>query len=241
MEYNYHGIVLRQRKIGETDRLYTLYTREGGKFCVIGKGVRKMTSKNAPHLEDFMLSQITIVRGRGPGVIKSSVAEYDFPFLHKELDALTCAYRVRNYFDHLIDDRQSDHEVFVLYSTYLQLLDHYSLVGSHKSVLELMTEVFLMKLFRILGYHFSCGRCTGCHSIFTQSDHIYFSASASGLLCQKCTLKNGSTIPLSQNVVKILRLEEKYSIENIVKIRLEHADICRLQKCNDHIVQWIMR
>lgn len=241
MEHNYHGIVLRQRKIGETDRLYTLYTREGGKFSVVGKGVRKMTSKNAPHLEDFMFSHVAVVRGRGLGAIKSSVAEYDFSSLRKNLDALSCAYRVRNYFDRLVDDRQSDHEVFVLYTTYLHLLDHYSFAGTQRATLELMTEAFFVKLYRILGYHFTFGRCAGCHHVFTQADRIDFSATASGLLCQRCARKEDTSIPLSQNVVKVLRLITGHSLKNIVKIRLAHEDVRKLQKCNDHIIQWIMR
>lgn len=241
MEYNYHGIVLRQRKIGETDRLYTLYTLENGKFAIIGKGVRKMMSKNAPHLEDFMLSHVAIVRGRGLGVIKSAVAEYDFPTLHRSVDALQCAYRVRNLFDRLIDEREQDQKIFLLYTTYLRLLDYYALTGGNEETMTLITESFLMKLYHLLGYHFSFGRCTTCKYVFIAMDRILFSAESGGLLCTSCARSVGNAVVLSQNAVKILRLIPQYSLKNLVKIRASHVEIQILRSCNDHIAKWIMR
>lgn len=241
MEYNYHGIILRQRKIGETDRLYTLYTLEAGKFAIIAKGVRKMMSKNAPHLEDFMVSHVSIVRGRGLGVIKSAVAEYDFASLHLNVDALQCAYRVRNCFERLIDDRESDQKIFVLYTTYLRLLDHYASVGGQRETMELLTESFLAQLYRILGYHFSFDRCTGCAHVFVTTDRIFFSAVSGGLLCHVCARKNNDVITLSQNAVKVLRLISQYSLHHLVKIRVPSSDLAMLRSCNDHNARWIMR
>lgn len=241
MEYNYHGIILRQRKIGETDRLYTLYTLEAGKFVVVGKGVRRMTSKNAPHLEDFMLSHIAIVRGRGPGAIKSAVAEYDFCALRTHVDALQCAYRTRNLFDRLIDDSEHDQKIFLLYLTYLRLLDHYAFSGGERETMTLLTESFLVKLYQLLGYHFAFGRCALCVRVFVTTDRIFFSAASGGLLCASCTRSVGDAVMLSQNAVKILRLIPQYSLKNLVKIRAAHTDIQMLRSCNTHIAGWIMR
>ena len=65
MEYRYTAIVLKKREIGETDRLYTFMTREGGKVRAKAVGVRKSEAKLASSLETLMLSDIAIVRGKG--------------------------------------------------------------------------------------------------------------------------------------------------------------------------------
>ena len=39
MEYKYNGIILGKNDIAETDRIYSIYTREAGKIRVLGKGV----------------------------------------------------------------------------------------------------------------------------------------------------------------------------------------------------------
>ncbi len=53
MEYRYTAIVLGKKEVGETDRLYTFYTREQGKVRVVAKGVRKPEAKLAGQLENL--------------------------------------------------------------------------------------------------------------------------------------------------------------------------------------------
>ena len=36
MEYKYTGIILNKRDVGETDRIYSIYTLEGGKIRMQG-------------------------------------------------------------------------------------------------------------------------------------------------------------------------------------------------------------
>lgn len=41
MEYRYTALVLRKKEVGETDRLYTFYTKEQGKVRAVARGIRK--------------------------------------------------------------------------------------------------------------------------------------------------------------------------------------------------------
>ena len=43
MDYKYNGIILSKKDVAETDRIYSIYTREAGKIRVLGKGVRNPT------------------------------------------------------------------------------------------------------------------------------------------------------------------------------------------------------
>ena len=52
--FRVEAVVLRHADWGEADRLLTLYTRERGKARAIAKGVRKIRSRKAGHLEPFM-------------------------------------------------------------------------------------------------------------------------------------------------------------------------------------------
>ncbi len=49
--FNAAGIVLKRKKIGETDRLVTLLTQEQGKILSVAKGVRKLSSSKRAFLE----------------------------------------------------------------------------------------------------------------------------------------------------------------------------------------------
>jgi len=57
------AVILRHADWGEADRLLTLYSREQGKLRAIAKGVRKIQSRKAGHLEPFTRSKIMLARG----------------------------------------------------------------------------------------------------------------------------------------------------------------------------------
>ncbi|UCF28519.1 MAG: DNA repair protein RecO, partial [Chloroflexota bacterium] len=58
------AIVLRHKNWGEADRLLWLYTRKAGKVQAIAKGVRKIKSRKAGHLEPFTRVNLLMARGR---------------------------------------------------------------------------------------------------------------------------------------------------------------------------------
>ena len=51
--YKVNAIVLARRNIGEADKLITLFTKEYGKKKVLAKGIRRVSSRRAPYLEQF--------------------------------------------------------------------------------------------------------------------------------------------------------------------------------------------
>ena len=56
--YSTEAIVLKRSDLGEADRILTLFTPHKGKVHVIAKGVRRITSKRAGHLELLSRSQL---------------------------------------------------------------------------------------------------------------------------------------------------------------------------------------
>ena len=62
--YRVEAVVLRHMDYGEADRLLGLYTREGGKVRAIAKGVRKIRSRKAGHLEPFTRVALQLAQAR---------------------------------------------------------------------------------------------------------------------------------------------------------------------------------
>ena len=57
-------VVLRHSDWGEADRLLVLFSREAGKLRAVAKGVRKLHSRKAGHLEPFTRVKLMLARGR---------------------------------------------------------------------------------------------------------------------------------------------------------------------------------
>ena len=62
--YTTRGIALSERPRREADRIYTIMTRDLGLVRVVASGVRKETSKLRGALEPFVLSKVSLVRGK---------------------------------------------------------------------------------------------------------------------------------------------------------------------------------
>ena len=58
--YRDDGIVLRTWKLGESDRIVVILTKENGKVRVVAKGVRKTKSKFGARLEPVSYTHLTL-------------------------------------------------------------------------------------------------------------------------------------------------------------------------------------
>lgn len=62
--YTTEGVILAEKPYGESDRVYSILTREFGLIRASALGIRKEASKLRGALEPFVLSQVSLVRGK---------------------------------------------------------------------------------------------------------------------------------------------------------------------------------
>lgn len=59
-----HGLVLREKPLGDNDKLLTLLTAEHGKMFVTGKGVRSLKNKNMTSSQPFAYSTFVLTKNK---------------------------------------------------------------------------------------------------------------------------------------------------------------------------------
>jgi DNA repair protein RecO (recombination protein O) len=62
--YQTEAIIIKKTKLGEADRILTLYTPQLGKIQAVAKGVRRPRSKMSGHLELLTHSLVSLARGK---------------------------------------------------------------------------------------------------------------------------------------------------------------------------------
>jgi hypothetical protein len=72
LSYQTTGIVIGRTNFGEADRIIRLLTPEHGKISAVAKGVRKIKSRAAGHLELFGEASLMLATGRNLDVITSA-------------------------------------------------------------------------------------------------------------------------------------------------------------------------
>lgn len=237
MEYKYSGIILSKRDAGETDRLCTIYTLEGGKIRSMAKGVRKAHAKLASVLENITLADITIVKTRGLGKITGSIVENNFTALKSDCNAVLETFSALGLFDKLVDFENPDQSVFELLKNYLETVDVCALnKDSEKYVL--LRLGFIVKLLYELGYAIEANACVVCRKPLSE-DFPMFSAQHGGTLCVSCAKENPDVaIPIRVNAIKMIRLFLQNKISALAKIQATKEDCDSTRLAIDEFLRW---
>ncbi len=83
--YQTEAIIIKKTKLGEADRILTLYTPALGKIQAVAKGVRRPRSKLSGHLELLTHSLVSLARGRNLDTITGSQTISSFLPLKSDL------------------------------------------------------------------------------------------------------------------------------------------------------------
>jgi len=237
MEYKYTGIILGRRNVGETDRICTIYTLEGGKIRSLAKGVKKPHAKLAASLENITLADITIVRTRGLGKITGSIIENSFPGLKGNCDALLETFAAMSLFDKLVDFESPDKKVFNLLRSYLETCEKCAKNKSSEKY-ALLRLGFTVKLLYELGYAIEANLCVACRSSLSK-DSLWFSSQHGGVLCATCAGENmGPLIPIHANAVKMIRLFLQNNMSALSKIQATREDCDSARLAIDDFLRW---
>lgn len=238
MELRYNVIVLKKKEVGETDRLYTIYTDTAGKLSLVAKGVRKPEAKLAGQLETLMEGLVIVVKGRGAGKIAGAVAEKSFLHLRQDLDILKRVLGAVSIFERLVGWEEQDKELFQLLENYLELANAFAKEEKTEKVL-LLTEGFLFQLYAHLGYEIETGICVVSGEKLSRGERHFFSPSAGGMLRGVHAHRTHGALPVSENVIKLLRLFLTNRLANIGKVQVDDRELKELQQISKRFYQWI--
>jgi DNA repair protein RecO (recombination protein O) len=213
--YQTEAIIIKKTKLGEADRILTLYTPSQGKIQAVAKGVRRPRSKLSGHLELLGHSQVSLARGRNLDTITGSQTINSFLELKSDLELISYAL----YATELVNQFTAEHiENHPLFSLLLETMKRLCRGGDN----ELVLRYFELNLLSDVGYRPQLRRCALCHSPLEAVNNSFCPA-AGGVLCPACTGSQPFSYPLSANGLKVLRLlqDGDYNTISRLKINLE--------------------
>ena len=104
--YKVEAVVLKRFNTGEGDRIVTLFTKYHGKIKAMAKGVRKISSRRAPHLEQFRHIRASLYKGRNIDTITEVVSLQDQPIHTRSLKTISYAFYICEMVDMLTRDQR---------------------------------------------------------------------------------------------------------------------------------------
>ena len=214
-EYQTPAIIIRKTKLGEADRILTLYTPDLGKIDAVAKGVRRPKSKMAGHLELLTYSQITLARGRSLDIITGSQTIESFLPLKNDLWLMSYGLYVIELTNQFTAANVSDEALFELLLNTLRNL-------CQSDNREMLVRYFELHLLQESGYRPQLRECVACHQPL-QPVVNSFSSSSGGVLCPSCGARQPFAHPISVNAVKVLRFIQDNALEAVLHLKINQT------------------
>lgn len=203
------AIILSRKDFGESDRIVRAFSKEEGKIQFIARGSRKIKSKLASHIEPFSQGRYEIVPGKTFYVL---VGGEKSKFQTKTMENIAL-YRDLSYIFEIVDllmgEEEKNEKVFEILQKALQIIP--KLDGKKR---DLAILYFEHQILSNTGYKTDFSICKKCHKKLIEKDYYY--GNFEGVYCEKCQEKGTK---ISKNAIKLIRMFENKSIEEIMKIK----------------------
>lgn len=179
--YRDQGIVLRGIRLGEADRILTIYSRGHGRIRAVAKGVRRATSRFGARLDAFTHVDLLMYKGRSDlDVITQAEIVRRLPRLRDDYGAFCAAGAMADAVERTTPEREGNPRLFALLRGGLAALED----GAPDPAL--LAYAFLAKVASIGGLHPTLEICVGCGS----TEREAFSFGNGGAVCRACSVRS---------------------------------------------------
>ena len=143
--YSTLAIVLRQRRLGDADKILTLYTANFGKVDAVAKGVRKTRSRTAGHVEPLTQATFQLAKGKTLEVVTQVETIESFQVLRDDLERMSRALYVCELLDKFTETHEANFELYRLLLDTLRRL-------STRDDIDMAVRFYEMALLDATGY-----------------------------------------------------------------------------------------
>ena len=224
--YRTQGIFLKKQERGEADQLFTVITSDFGKIDVLGKAIRKITSKLRSGADIFYFAEIEFIQGKHHKTLTDALAIDKFDNIRKNHQRLEATQKIADVLDSFITKEEKDEKTWQLLLESFRSIENLEIENYLKienCKLKIIYYYFLWNLLSILGYSPELYKCPVCDSKLLP-ETFFFVPQEGGVVCWRCFssngLKNGLWFNIHVDTVKILRVWLKDNWDLAGKLRI---------------------
>ena len=189
--YRDTAVVLRNYKLGESDRIIVMMTAQHGKVRAVAKGVRKTKSKFGARLEPLSHVDVQLYKGRNLDIVNQVELISSTAKLHGDLERLTQGISMLEAVDQISQDREP---AAYLYKMLVGALEQLS---QHASPIVL--AAFYWKLLAAEGVSPQLSRCVDCQG---DTELVAFDMLQGGAQCRVCR----TGVSITSSALELMRM-----------------------------------
>ena len=215
------AIVLRQRPIGDADKVCVLLSPAHGRIEASARGVRKTTSRLAGHVEALSRGVFQLAQGRAMYIVTQAQTLDAWPALHSDIDRLSLALGVAELIDRTA---VADVGSRALYQLTRETLARTAEADDPAAAVRWFRLHWLDQQ----GYQPELDACVRCRAALTP-DGNGLAALEGGVVCPDCH-RGGAGAPLSSAAFKLLRYIRRSSFDLTARVRVDRPTAAELDR-----------
>jgi DNA repair protein RecO (recombination protein O) len=205
--YRTQGYILRKNDLREADQIFAIYTKDFGKIDVLGRAIRKITSKLKSGIDIFYSSEIEFIQGKIYKILTDAVIIDKFDNIRNDLDKMKSVKQITDFLINLTEGQEKDKEIWNLLEEVFSNLNK-----------NIIYYYFAWNLASVMGYEIDLKGCVICQKKLVP-EKMHFSLDQHGIICSQCFNRAGEKEEISPDTIKILRLFLKKDWDVLSRIK----------------------
>ena len=230
--YRTQAVVLGHMEYGEADRILRLFTLEKGKISAIAKGVRKIRSRKAGHLEPFTRVNLFLAKGRNLDIVTQAETVDPYMGLRYDLQRVAFASYVVEVLDRFTYEEGQNISMFNLLTGTLSRLET-------RHNLETVVHYYEIRMLDLLGFRPQLFECVDCGREIQPEDQ-YFSPLVGGAVCPRCGSSRPEAWKVSKDVLRYLRHLQRSRWTKVEEVEIPPDVEAGLATLMDHYFTYLL-
>lgn len=195
---HFRAIVVRHVNYDEADRFITFLTPFQGRVSALAKGVRKINSRKAGHLQPFTYVDVQLSKGSGASWLVTQVSTIEaYPEILASLDKTVRTSCVLELADRFSLEGVENVQLFQL------TLDTLRRIAVFEDIFPVQ-RYFDLQLLNLTGYRPQFFECVRCHKkILPEDQYIHYGMG--GVLCPNCGEITAGARKITMQTLKYFR------------------------------------
>lgn len=223
------GIVLRETKFEETDKILNIFSLKYGKIHAIARGALRPRSPFIASSQVFSYSEYTFYKGKNFYHISQGDILDSFYDIREDMNRLLYGTYLLELIDSSIVEEEPNEKLFKLLIKALSILSNMD-----DDFLKFVIS-FEIKYISFLGFRPFLDNCVMCGK--DVNDKLRFSIKQGGIICENCSNLEKTSRYMDGTMLKYLKLLLYTSLDNLDEIKMPKDVMIKLQ---DILVQYIL-
>ncbi len=233
LQYKTQGFVFKKDDRLESDRNFSVFTRDFGRIEVLGKSIRKIASKLRGGIEIFSFSEVEFVQGRMRKTLTDAVLEKKFNNIDTP-EKLKVSYHISSLLDDFLKGEEKDEKILHLIEDVFNKLENYK-----KENCSIVYYYFLWNFIALLGYSPELSQCAVCQQKLNPYN-LYFSNKEGGVICKHCSVSRKGAVKIKSDIIKIMRLILKKDFDVLSRLKIDKNANDSLSKISEGYKNYIL-